>query len=308
MIRSFDSLDRDHQGYETSRSLLAIVESLANAPGRKTIVFFSEGLPASPALSARLDTLIDAANRAHVTTYAIDAKGLRTRSSNETVSKEVNAFVTERTSQLSTGSDATNEPLTMSFERVEDTFKLDSRTGLARLAEDTGGFLIEQTNDLSNAFRRIDEDTRFHYLLTYSPANTNFDGKFRSIGVKVRRPGIRVFARKGYRAIRAALHPDSASYETPALALLGRTPLPRAFPVNAAAFSFPDRLPRPDASRAAVQHRRASLRCRCRTIDLLGAGRGCRPDPRWTGTGSREAQSGVPADRRGQRSRRGEER
>jgi VWFA-related protein len=240
MIRSFDSLDRDHQGYETSRSLLAIVESLAYAPGRKTIVFFSEGLPASPALSARLDTLIDAANRAHVTTYAIDAKGLRTRSSNDTVSKEVNAFVTERTSQLSTGSDATNEPLTMSFERVEDTFKLDSRTGLARLAEDTGGFLIEQTNDLSNAFRRIDEDTRFHYLLTYSPANTNFDGKFRSIGVKVRRPGVRVFARKGYRAIRAALHPDSASYETPALALLGRTPLPRAFPVNAAAFSFPD--------------------------------------------------------------------
>ena len=33
----------------------------------------------------------------------------------------------------------TEQPLTMSFERVEDTLRLDSRTGLARLAEDTGG-------------------------------------------------------------------------------------------------------------------------------------------------------------------------
>jgi hypothetical protein len=41
--------------------------------------------------------------------------------------------------------------------------------------------------------------------------------------------------------MQAALHSDAASYETPALALLSRTPLPRAFPVNAAAFSFPDR-------------------------------------------------------------------
>ena len=48
-------------------------------PGRKTIVFFSEGLPVSPALSAQLDAVIDAANRANVTTYAIDAHGLRTQ-------------------------------------------------------------------------------------------------------------------------------------------------------------------------------------------------------------------------------------
>ena len=50
MIRSFDNLDRDHQGYDTAVGLLAVVETLAYLPGRKTIVFFSEGLPVSPAL------------------------------------------------------------------------------------------------------------------------------------------------------------------------------------------------------------------------------------------------------------------
>ena len=240
MLRSFDNLDRDHRGYDTSLALSMVVDSLAALPGRKTIVFFSEGLPVSPVLSARLDLVIEAANRAHVTTYAIDANGLRTKSGSATIMKEMQAFVDERTSQLASTSDRTNQPLAMGFERVEDTFKLDSRTGLARLAEDTGGFLVEGSNDLSSAFRRIDEDNQFHYLLTYSPRNAEFDGKFRTIRVKVDRPGVHVFSRKGYRAVRAAPPLSAASYETPALALLDRTPLPNAFPVHAAAFSFPD--------------------------------------------------------------------
>ena len=183
MIRSFESMDRDHQGYDTSGALLSVVQSLSYLPGRKTIVFFSEGLPVSPVLSAKLDAVIEAANRAHVTTYAVDAKGLRTRSSSERLLKEMQGFVDERNSQLANGTDMTHQPLSMAFERVEDTFKLDSRTGLARLAEETGGFLIEQTNNLTSAFRRIDEDNHFHYLLTYTPSNTAFDGRFRTIAV-----------------------------------------------------------------------------------------------------------------------------
>ncbi|MGH9372096.1 MAG: VWA domain-containing protein [Vicinamibacterales bacterium] len=240
MMRSFDNLDREHRGYDTSLALMTVVQSLSNFPGRKTIVFFSEGLPASPALSARLDAVIDAANRANVTAYAVDAGGLRTRSALTNMRKEMQAFADDRFSQLAAGTDRTDQPLTMAFERVEDTLRLDSRTGLARLAEDTGGFLVEQSNDLSSAFRRIDEDNRFHYLLTYSPKNTDFDGKFRKIQVKVRRPGTQVFARKGYRAIRRLVGIDAGSYEIPALALLDRAPLPNTFPVHAAGFSFPD--------------------------------------------------------------------
>jgi VWFA-related protein len=240
MLRSFENLDRDHRGYATSGALLGVVESLSLLPGRKTIVFFSEGLPVSPALAARLDAVIDAANRANVTTYAIDAHGLRTKTSAATLKKEMDGFVEDRFSQLSSGTDRTNQPLTMAFERVEDTLNLDSRTGLAKLAEDTGGFLVEGSNDLSSAFKRIDEDNQFHYLLTYAPRNATFDGKFRAIRVRVRRPSMQVFARRGYRAIRSTGASDTATFEAPALAMLDGGRLPNAFPVHAGSFSFPD--------------------------------------------------------------------
>ena len=80
MLRSFRQFDRDCKGYDSRTGLLAVVRSLSNYPGRKTVVFFSDGLPVSPVLSARLDMLIDAANRANVTIYAVDTNGLRAKS------------------------------------------------------------------------------------------------------------------------------------------------------------------------------------------------------------------------------------
>jgi hypothetical protein len=138
------------------------------------------------------------------------------------------------------GGSGGDQPMTRGLERVEDMVRLDSRTGLARLAEDTGGFLVEQSNDLTRAFKRIDEDNLFHYMLTYTPRNAVFDGKFREILVKSRRSGTQVFARKGYRATRMPGSSETASYEVPALAMLDSTPLPNAFPIRAQGFSFPD--------------------------------------------------------------------
>jgi hypothetical protein len=239
MLRSFDRIDREHKGHDVARTLLAVVSTLAQYPGRKTIVLFSDGLPVSPSLSARLDSVIERANRSNVTAYAVDAHGLRARSTSAALRKEMDAFADERHVQNAAGLTRSEQPLTMAFERVEDTLQLDSRTGLARLANDTGGFLVEGSNDLSGAFRRIDEDNRFHYLLTYSPRNAAFDGRFRAIQVKVGRPGVQVFARKGYRAVRAPAAPGAGGLDVPALALLGRRPLPNAFPMYAAAFAFP---------------------------------------------------------------------
>ena len=173
---------------------MGVIRSLAETPGRKSIVFFSEGLPVSPVLSARFDDLIDAANRSNVTVYAVDANGLRTRSNFADTRKQLQEFTDDRMMQIISGSSGSNQPLTRGFERVEDTVRLDSRTGLARLAEDTGGFLVEQSNNLTPAFRRIDEDNQFHYMLSYTPRNTVFDGKFRADRGEVAplgRPGVR---------------------------------------------------------------------------------------------------------------------
>jgi VWFA-related protein len=239
MMGAFDSMDRERKGYDTTASLMAVVHTMLDMPGRKTVVYFSEGLPVTPVMSAQLDRMIDVCNRSNVTVYAVDAKGLRARSTLLENRKTIDELGEERLQQVASGSDRSTQPLMLQFERVEDMMKLDSRVGLAKLAEDTGGFLVEGSNDLTPAFRRIDEDHQFHYLLTYSPTNTSFDGKFRSIAVKVRRPGAQVFARKGYRATRAP-GTIGPSFEEPAVALLSGKQLPNAFPIRAAGFSFPD--------------------------------------------------------------------
>jgi VWFA-related protein len=237
MLRTFESLDRDQRGFGSSDALLSVIQSLAVMPGRKTLVYLSEGLPASPAMQARLDVLVSVANRANVSVYTIDAAGLRTESVLSETRREVDAAAQERLRQNSVSRDPSNGPLMRLVERTEDLIRLDPHGGLARLAEDTGGFLIRDTNDLSSAFRRIDEDNRFHYLLSYTPSNADFDGSFRKIQVRVKREGLQVFARKGYLAVRMAV--AGFSYEAAALAALNRGTPPNDFPVSASGFVFP---------------------------------------------------------------------
>ena len=59
MLRTVDSLDRDRRGFGTYTALAAVVQSLAGCQ-TKTIVLLSEGLPASPTMQARLDSLVNA--------------------------------------------------------------------------------------------------------------------------------------------------------------------------------------------------------------------------------------------------------
>jgi VWFA-related protein len=238
MLRSSDSLDRDQRGFASANALLAVIHSLSVLPGRKTLVYLSEGLPASPAMQARLTSIVSVANRGNVSVYTIDAAGLRAQSTLSETRKEMEEAGQERLRQTSVSRDPA-QPMTRMMERAEDLLRLDPQGGLARLAADTGGFLVRDTNDLSSAFRRIDEDNRFHYLLTYSPSNPEFDGKFRTIQVKVRRDGAQVFARKGYIAVR---RPPSGflTYEAAALAALDHGKPPNDFPVSARGFVFPD--------------------------------------------------------------------
>ena len=82
------------------------------------------------------------------------------------------------------------------------TFALGS---LRNISLFTGGqaFVHE---DISKALSRIDETTRAEYLLGYYPKNTNWDGRYRRIVVRVNRPGVRVYFRHGYYA-RDSLEP-----------------------------------------------------------------------------------------------------
>jgi VWFA-related protein len=73
---------------------------------------------------------------------------------------------------------------------------------LRKLSEDTGGRVIEvnRIKDTGAAFQQIANELRTQYLLGYTPANTNLDGTYRRIQVKVREGNYKVQARRGYYA------------------------------------------------------------------------------------------------------------
>jgi VWFA-related protein len=68
------------------------------------------------------------------------------------------------------------------------------------LAKDTDGFAVPPLGDISAGLKRIAADVGTHYLLGYYTNNTRWDGKVRSIRVRLKRTGTEIRARSEYRA------------------------------------------------------------------------------------------------------------
>ena len=232
------------QGYASIQGLRALTGALSVLPGRKTIVFFSQGLPLrSDEVRERFDAMIEAANRANVSVYPVDTVGLRVHSQDTMNGRALSqASVSDlETSIADPGSLAGGG---VALRVSENVLRGGSTTHVfGRLAKETGGFVIENTNDIAGGFRRIDADRRFHYLLTYTPLNSDFKGEYRRIEVKVKRRGVSVRARSGYEAVHAPGTIPTLSYDAAPLSVLARTPLPQDVPATAHAI----RLPQPDA-------------------------------------------------------------
>jgi VWFA-related protein len=241
MMNTFETLERNEQGYATTNALLSIINPLGNVPGRKAVIFFSEGLSIPPAVEQRFRAVVNAANRANVTFYPIDAAGLRATSVALETSTQLKGLADQRSRQVATGrEDRSGRPMSMVMERNENLLRVDPESGLGQLADQTGGFLIRETNNLSAGLLHIDEDMRSHYVLTYVPKNQDYDGKFRQVSVKLDRQGLDVQTRKGYFALRSAGSSPVLDYEAPAIAALYNPKSKGSVPIKTAALSFPE--------------------------------------------------------------------
>ena len=241
MVESFEALERDLSGFSTSQALLALVAGLETLPGRKAVVLFSEGIAIPAGVDATFRSVVAAANRANVSFYAADAGGLRVASTGLETRRAV------ETAQVRSGPPDLSSPTSLGSrsrpELIEDTLRLAPEAGLGRLAAETGGFLISDTNDLATGLLEMDEELGAYYVLSYAPKRQDYDGKFRSITVKVLRPHGRLQARKGYLALNTALPVPALEHEAPALARLERGSLPTDIPVRLRGLQFPETPP-----------------------------------------------------------------
>ncbi len=165
--------------HNTLRSTDALIGGLGRIPGRKTVIFFSDGFVVEERFEALANT-VGRSGRTGVRFYTIDMRGLN------------------RGPDLldsTTADDPSGAPAR--FDMLGDATN--------SLAVDTGGIAIRNENNMGRALDTIARDTGTYYVIGYRPANQQLDGKFRRIGVRVKRPGAVVRARAGYLAIPAAV-------------------------------------------------------------------------------------------------------
>jgi VWFA-related protein len=196
MREGYQRFVADLDGQWSLAGLRAVVSAFAALPGRKSILYFTENLPIPDRLKSKFDALIGEANRANITVYPVDAVGLRVHSKEAEVGRNV------AVAGLKGLGDEQRErgAWTKDLEKQEEMLSSRPTAVLGRLAKDTGGFLLENTNDLGAGVARMQQERTTYYLLAYQPTNTKLDGKFRKISVKVKRPKVTVRARPGYLA------------------------------------------------------------------------------------------------------------
>jgi VWFA-related protein len=78
------------------------------------------------------------------------------------------------------------------------TFLQKTQSTLRFMAEQTGGFPIVNDNDFAGAFKRIDAETSDYYVIGYYSNNPETGRRVRELDVKVNRPDVTVWSRSAY--------------------------------------------------------------------------------------------------------------
>jgi VWFA-related protein len=182
-----------------------LIDSLAGMPGRKAVLYVSDGLQMIAGqdvfyavqnkfsdqsssmtesfqfdASRRFQELTAQANANRITFYTIDAAGLRVHESASAENRGV-------------GSD---QPGLGTL--VDSVRTANLQSSLQLLAERTGGVAVINANQVMPHLERIAEDFGSYYSLGYSPPHAG-DGRFYKIDVKVKKKGLQVRHREGYR-------------------------------------------------------------------------------------------------------------
>ena len=248
MLRFTDRVTREAEGQASLQPLLAIAHGLSLVQGRKSLLYFSEGLAVPPAVEEVFRSTVSAANRANVAVYAFDARGLRVRGPSEETKQALDlarsaAFAEQQPTPVAGPTTIVAEPTGASHESVfasetaADALRLNRQAALGDLAASTGGFLVAETNDLRPGLERVVADLRSYYDVGYVPTNPKADGKWRAIEVKVARPGAVVRTRRGYYAMPPG-SPVVLPRELPLAEALAAAPMPRDLDVRAAVLHF----------------------------------------------------------------------
>jgi VWFA-related protein len=212
MLQSMMAFEQERTSFMTDlrltytlNALNAIARSLSGYPGRKNLIWVSEGFPMSidpnmeltgdifagtrnygPQIAAAADNLIDA----QIAIYPVDARGL-----------EPNSVFDVSNSGRDKFGRSMNGPRMGTAISNENAALQNVHGAMTDMAERTGGKAFYNRNDIDSAIGKSIEDGSTYYTLAYYPENKNWNGKFRKIQVKVNRSGAHLRHQLGYYAV-----------------------------------------------------------------------------------------------------------
>jgi VWFA-related protein len=168
------------------QSLLGLLRTSAQFPGRKVLYFISDGFVVQQRDDTVRDLLrrvADASLRAGVVIYTVDARGLSAQIPEAMTAAERGSF------------DPTGLIMASNLNEAAET-----QSPLHTLAADTGGRAILNTNALGAAIGRTLKETSVYYLLAWRPEPEDIRSeRFRRIEVAVHgRPDLSVLAQRGF--------------------------------------------------------------------------------------------------------------
>jgi len=202
MLQQADAANRQADARGTIDALLALVKAESQLPGRKVVLYFNPYLFIPEVAKEQYSYMVSAANRANITFYTVDPKGLVTWNQGGSGVDQLGGAAGEtRNLAMNGGRGEVSTSQARAGETAENGIRSNPLLWLRDLAQQTGGLTISETNDLKAPLREVMDDVRSYYEASYNPHVTTFDGKFRRISVKVDRPGIEVKTRSGYFAL-----------------------------------------------------------------------------------------------------------
>jgi VWFA-related protein len=186
---AFGQNDGEFNVFGTDRKLAAVqtaVTMLRPLPEQKSLVFFTSRLSLNGTdNNAQMRATVNAAVRANVQIFPVDARGLIARAPLGNANQRSPGGIGMFTGALA-------QQAVARLQQSQDT--------LLALAKDTGGKALVDYNDLSAGVRQAAQAQTSYYILGFYSAHTANDGKFRRVQVRLADGSVRaeLVYRPGY--------------------------------------------------------------------------------------------------------------
>jgi VWFA-related protein len=177
---AFNADETEFNIFNNDRKLVTLqsaVKLLGAFPEKKALIYFSSGLEQTQGSQglgndnqAQLESAVNAAKRANVAFYPIDARGL---------------VATAPAGDASSAGGRGTSAFTGTNVAGRQASRDNSQETLSTLASDTGGKLFVDDNDLTLGMERARDDISSYYILGYYSNNGKLDGRYRRVTVKL---------------------------------------------------------------------------------------------------------------------------